>query len=131
MEHRGFPRLRDCSSVAPGTQRRSGAASAMSGNPFWDAWYFHLPNFVLAALMYSLIGRLLLQLVAPPDWDNYILKAFRRLTDPVLHAVAFVTPAVIPDGLVVLLAAFWVLLLRILLFLVFALSGLQPPTGLG
>ena len=103
----------------------------MSGNPFWDDWYFHLPNFLLAALMYTLLGRLLLQMLAPPDWDNYILKAFRRLTDPLLQVVAYVTPAVVPDALVVLLAAFWVLLLRILLFLGFALAGLQPATGLG
>lgn len=103
----------------------------MGGNPFWANWYFHLPNFVLAALMYSLLGRLLLQLVAPPDWDNYILKAFRRLTDPILHAVAFVTPSVVPTGVVILLAAFWILLARIALFLGFALAGLQPATGLG
>ncbi|MEX0759905.1 MAG: YggT family protein [Tistlia sp.] len=103
----------------------------MSGNPFWDAWYFHLPNFVLAALMYSLIGRLLLQMIVPDDWDNYILKAFRRLTDPVLAAVSYVTPEVVPGAIVLLLAVFWVLLLRILLFLLFTLSGLQPATGLG
>jgi len=103
----------------------------MDINPFWAGWYFHLPNFVLAALMYSLIGRLLLQMLVDPDWDNYILNAFRRLTDPVLHAVAFITPQVVPSGLIILLAAFWLLLLRIALFLAFVLAGLQPPTGLG
>jgi hypothetical protein len=25
--------------------------------PFLTYWYFHLPNFVLAALMYTLLGR--------------------------------------------------------------------------
>ena len=103
----------------------------MSGNPFWEDWYFHLPNFLLAALMYTLLGRLLLQLVAPPEWDNYILTAFRRLTDPLLQLVSYVTPAVVPTAIVILLAAFWVLLLRILLFLTFTLAGLQPTTGLG
>ena len=26
-------------------------------NPLLTYWYFHLPNFVLAALMYTLLGR--------------------------------------------------------------------------
>jgi len=28
-------------------------------------WYFHLPNYVLAALMYTLIGRFILGMIAP------------------------------------------------------------------
>ena len=31
-----------------------------ASNPFLTYWYYHLPNFVLAALMYTLLGRVLL-----------------------------------------------------------------------
>lgn len=42
----------------------------------WTYWYFHLPNFVLAALMYTLLGRALLGLSGQPDPDNYIWRFF-------------------------------------------------------
>ncbi len=53
----------------------------------WTYWYFHIPNFVLAALVYTLIGRFVLGFFVPENWDNYIWRAFRRLTDPVVQVV--------------------------------------------
>ena len=47
-------------------------------------WYYHLPNFVLAALMYTLLGRVLLGLIVEPDSPNYIWRFFCRITDPVV-----------------------------------------------
>ena len=35
----------------------------MSGSSLVELWYFHLPNFILAALMYTLLGRALLGLI--------------------------------------------------------------------
>jgi uncharacterized protein YggT (Ycf19 family) len=69
-------------------------------NPLLQYWYFHLPNFVLAAVMYSLLGRIILSFFAPLDWKNYIWRAFVRITDPVVRLVRFITPAVLPDVLV-------------------------------
>ena len=34
--------------------------------PLLAYWYFHLPNFILAALMYTLLGRALLALIVQP-----------------------------------------------------------------
>ena len=45
---------------------------------------YHLPNFVLAALMYTLLGRALLGLIVEPDSPNYIWRFFCRITDPVV-----------------------------------------------
>jgi len=42
--------------------------------PILTYWYFHLPNFVLAALMYTLLGRALLSLFLDPDSSNYIWR---------------------------------------------------------
>ena len=50
-------------------------------------WYFHLPNFVLAALMYTLLGRAILGvIVGPQNSSNYIWRFFCRITDPVVAA---------------------------------------------
>ena len=41
----------------------------MTGSGFWEHWYFHLPNFVLAALAYTLLGRFALSFFLPwKDW---------------------------------------------------------------
>ena len=36
--------------------------------PILSFWYFHLPNFVLAALMYTLLGRVLLALIVGTEF---------------------------------------------------------------
>ncbi len=46
-------------------------------NPLLQYWYFHLPNFVLAAIMYTLLGRLILSFMAPPDWQELYLAGLR------------------------------------------------------
>ena len=59
-------------------------------NTLLTHWYFHLPNFVLAALMYTLLGRALLALIVQPDSSNYIWRFFCLITDPVVALVALV-----------------------------------------
>jgi uncharacterized protein YggT (Ycf19 family) len=95
-------------------------------NPIIQYWYFHLPNFILAALMYTLIARLLLSFLAPPNWRNYIWRAFVRLTDPVTGLVRMVTPAALPDIIVLIFAVFWMMILRFGLLLVLGGLGLLP-----
>lgn len=89
-------------------------------------WYFHLPNFILAALMYTLAGRLILSFFVYPDWQNYIWRAFVRLTDPVVGAVRFVTPAVLPSVVVLVFSILWLMLLRLALVALFGSLGLLP-----
>jgi uncharacterized protein YggT (Ycf19 family) len=99
----------------------------MSG--FWSYWYFHIPNFVLAALMYTLLGRLALGLFVPENWDNYIWRGFRMLTDPVVRAVRFITPDVLAQPVVLVFAALWLMLLRLAYFLVLNNAGLSPAAA--
>ena len=47
-----------------------------SGHPLLSSWTYIAPNFVLAALMYTLLGRALLGLFVPPDSANYIWRFF-------------------------------------------------------
>ena len=47
--------------------------------PILSYWYYHLPNFLLAALMYTLLGRVLLSLFVDPDSPNYIWRFFCRV----------------------------------------------------
>ncbi|HET7804766.1 MAG TPA: hypothetical protein VFL53_11025 [Pseudolabrys sp.] len=91
---------------------------------FINLWYFHLPNFILAALMYTLLGRALLGLMVQPESTNYIWRAFCRLTDPVVAAVALVTPKATALVVIWLFGFVWLFWLRVgLLYLLLLFGG--------
>jgi uncharacterized protein YggT (Ycf19 family) len=98
----------------------------VTGSDFFSNWYFHLPNFVLAALMYTLLGRALLGLIVGPDSNNYIWRFFCRLTDPVVALFAKVTPKAAAPVVVWLFGFVWLFWLRVLLLHVFLYLGALP-----
>ena len=91
-----------------------------------EYWYFHIPNFVLAAIMYTLGGRLVLGLLVPEDWDNYIWRAFVGMTQPVVNVVRAITPVIVPDKIVLVVAVIWLLIVRIVFFWFMLSVGLAP-----
>jgi hypothetical protein len=101
----------------------------VTGSSFIANWYFHLPNFILAALMYTLLGRVLLGLIVQPDSGNYIWRAFCRLTDPVVSAVAVVTPRATAPVVIWLFGVVWLFWLRVALLNSFLYFGLLPKAG--
>lgn len=98
-------------------------------NPLIQYWYFHLPNFVLAAVMYTLLGRLALSFFVAPDWKNYIWRAFVAITDPAVKLTRFITPQVLPHVVVLIFAVLWLMLLRIALFAVLANLDMLPKVS--
>ncbi len=97
--------------------------------PILSYWYYHLPNFVLAALMYTLLGRVLLSLFVEPDSSNYIWRFFCRITDPFVAVVAYVTPKAAAPVVVWLFGVVWLFWLRVLLLYGFLILGIAPRTG--
>ena len=95
-------------------------------NDFWTYWYFHIPNFVMAALMYTLLGRLVLGLFVRQDWDNYIWRGFTTLTDPVVRVVRFATPQILSHTVVLMFAALWLMALRVAYMIILLNIGLAP-----
>jgi hypothetical protein len=82
--------------------------------------------------MYTLIGRLLLSfMVPPPNWQNYIWRAFLRITDPVVGAVRVLTPAALPNVVVMIFAVFWMMILRIAWFILLGSLELLPTVSAG
>lgn len=90
---------------------------------FFTHWYFHLPNLVMAAMLYTLVGRFLLELFFANNQGAVILKVFRSVTDPVLKVVRVITPAIVPSGLVLVFAVVWLMGLRMFLYLTMLASG--------
>ena len=96
---------------------------------WWSYWYFHLPNYFFSVVFYTLFGRFLLSAILRPDSPNYIYRWFRRLTDWIMAPVAFITPSVIPPLLLAPVAAFGIVVLRVLFFMVLYAAGLTPRAG--
>jgi YggT family protein len=92
-------------------------------------WIYQAPNLMLAALMYTLIGRFLLSLLFPPESDKVIWRVFAQITNPVVNAVALVTPQIVPERILVLFAVVWILVLRVLMFFALRSYGLVPPVA--
>lgn len=92
-------------------------------------WLYHAINFVLAALMYSLLARILLSFVLAPDSANYIYRFLIRITEPAVRGFAFVTPRAVPPPLLVLLCVVWLLMARFAVFLAFSAAGLAPAVA--
>jgi len=82
---------------------------------FWSLWYFQIPNYIVAVLMYSMIGRFILSFLFLPDSRNYIFRAFVRLTNPVVAVVRAITPLAVPPRIVLLFSVLWLLVLRFVL----------------
>jgi hypothetical protein len=96
---------------------------------FLRYWYFHIPNFLLAALMYTLIGRFVLTFIFDPEAPNYIWRAFVAITDPAIRAVGYVTPRAVPPLVVLLFTVVWLFAARAALLLLVTAFGVAPTTG--
>ena len=88
--------------------------------------YFHIPNYVLAALMYTCFGVFLLDIFFRPGSSNPIYRAFHRIADPFFRLLAPVTPGFLPPFLIPLYAAFWTIFLRMLFYMLLFSLGLAP-----
>jgi YggT family protein len=97
-----------------------------SGNLLLASWAYSIPNFILAALMYTLLGRAVLGLMVDPDSKNYIWRFFCRITDPVIAAIRPVTPLAATPVIVWLFGVVWLFWLRVLLLTAFLLLSRGP-----
>lgn len=84
---------------------------------------------VLAAAMYTLLGRYILSLFFKADSDKVIWKVFCQITNPLLNLARKITPAVVPNGMVMIFAVFWTIILRIFLIILAVSLGLFNKSG--
>lgn len=95
--------------------------------PVWQTFvFFHLPNYFLSIVIYSMFGRFMLGLLVRPDSKNYIYRWFRLITDPFVRAIAIVTPSNIGTLYLPLVSVFWLMVARFLFFALMYNLGLVP-----
>jgi uncharacterized protein YggT (Ycf19 family) len=98
----------------------------VTAGTLFSYWVYQLPNFVLAAVMYTFLGRALLGLLVDPDSPNYIWRFFCRITDPFVALVALVTPKATVPVVLWLFGVVWLFWLRVFLLYAFLVLGLGP-----
>jgi YggT family protein len=99
----------------------------MPGASLFAPWYYHMPNLILAALIWLLIGRLVLSLLL--GRGNAVVRLLEAVTGPVLEAVGAITPRLVPTGLVVVFAIAWLLAARVALFVAVSATGVRLSMG--
>lgn len=93
---------------------------------FIQHWYYHLPNYVIAVMMYAAIGRFILGMFVPENWSNFIWRGFVLVSDPAVKTVRILTPSAVPLQVVVLFTILWLLAIRVWFFFEMARWGLAP-----
>jgi hypothetical protein len=89
-------------------------------------WHYYLPDYLLAVLMYTVLGRAALSLFLDAGSQNYIWRFFCNVTDPVIGAVGVVTPKAAAPIVLWLFSFVWLFWLRLALRIAYAASGLLP-----
>lgn len=93
-------------------------------------WFYHLVNYTLAAVMITMWFQPVMALLSGgPNSDFFMMRFFRMVTGPFIRAFAFMTPGFIPDLLVPIYVAFWILVLRLAFWSVMYNLGLAPTVG--
>lgn len=80
----------------------------LSAFPIWVI----VLDYVLGAVMWTLIGRAAMNLFLPADSDFFFMKIFVRMTDPLLRLFRPVTPRFLIDPLVPLYVAWFFFMIR-------------------
>jgi uncharacterized protein YggT (Ycf19 family) len=89
-------------------------------------WYFHIPNYALAVMLYATIGRFALGLFVDENWSNYIWRGFKAVSHPAVWVVRRVTPTAVPHPVVLGFTMIWLMAARVALFIGLAAAGLLP-----
>ncbi|MBA3325965.1 MAG: YggT family protein [Rhodobacteraceae bacterium] len=80
----------------------------MSVFPLWVV----VLDYVLGMIMWTLIGRVAMNLFLPFDADFFFMKVFVKATDPVLRAFRPITPGFLFEPLVPLFVAWFFYIFR-------------------
>ncbi len=76
------------------------------------SWWILLIDYILGMAMWTLIGRVAMNFFLPLDSDFFFMKAFVKLTNPILKFFAPVTPGFLAEPLVPLFVAWFFFMIR-------------------
>ena len=90
---------------------------------------YHLVNYGLATVFWTLIGQVALGLFIGFHSQFFVMRFFRTITGPFIRFFAVITPRFLVEIFVPLYVALWVLVLRFVFTLVMLNLGWAPRVG--
>ncbi|HUV32649.1 MAG TPA: hypothetical protein VMW31_03680 [Devosiaceae bacterium] len=82
--------------------------SAVAALPVWVV----VLDYALGIIMWTLVGRSAMNIFLPTDSDFFFMKAFVRLTNPVIRVFKPITPSFLLDPIVPLYVAWFFFMIR-------------------
>lgn len=82
--------------------------STLQAFPFWVI----VLDYVMGTIMWTLIGRAAMNIFLPVTSDFFFMKAFVKLTDPLLRLFRPITPGFLADPLIPLYVAWFFYMFR-------------------
>jgi polyferredoxin len=101
----------------------------MRSTGFLAHWYYHVPDLILTVLIGLLVARAIVGLIPWLERSNSLARLLAAVTDPVVRRIGFITPRVVPAGLVTVCAIAWLLAARIALFVAVSATGARLSMG--
>ena len=80
----------------------------VEGFPVWVV----IIDYLLGMVMWTLIGRFAMGIFLPEDSSFFFMKAFVKLTNPVIKLFAFITPSFLVQPLVPIYVAWFFFMVR-------------------
>ena len=74
--------------------------------------YVYIIDYILGVVMYTLIGRSAMNIFQKEDSDFFFMKAFVKLTNPILDLFKFMTPSFLIRAVVPLYIAWFIFMVR-------------------
>ncbi len=99
------------------------------GTSILTYWYYHVPNFVLAALMYTLLGRVLLGLLRRCELAELHLALLLPHHRSGRGRRLLVTPKAAAPVIVWLFGVVWLFWLRVGFLILFTMYGIAPKAS--
>lgn len=89
-------------------------------------WYLHVPSLIVVAMVYLIVLRTLVAVVAGWDSRNVFARILAGVTFPVLAVVGAITPRAVPRTGVALFAIVWLFVILGFLVSTLAAMGRRP-----
>ncbi|MGF1619878.1 MAG: hypothetical protein ACFCUR_04620 [Rhodomicrobiaceae bacterium] len=80
-------------------------------DPAFPIWVIVL-DYILGMIMWTLIGRSAMNIFLPENSDFFFMKAFVKLTNPVIRVFSFITPGFLIQPIVPLYVAWFFYMFR-------------------
>ena len=79
-----------------------------AGLPIWAV----VQDYILGAIMWTLIGRFGMNIFLPTDSSFFFMKAFVKMTDPILRVFKPITPGFLIEPMIPLYVAWFFFMIR-------------------